>query len=114
MNTHMNETKCPEDPKIPNRSIIRKCQIWGSIIGASLTAGLLILNFSVSSNNYGPGLLIGVISAPSYPLLVSYNLLGFGLTQINPIFGSILLMLANVASYSAIATLVGMVIKSQK
>jgi len=100
--------------KIPNQSIIRKCQIWGSIICASLTAALLIWNFSVGSNNYGPGLLLCVISAPSYPLLVLYNVFGLGFAQINPIFGSILLMLANVASYSVIATFVGMVIKSQK
>ena len=86
-------------PKKHDWSVVRRCQIWGAIVGASLTVGLLIVNFTSSSHNYGPGILLGIISVPSAPLLIVLRLFGLQMIHMNSVMGSFFLTVVNALSF---------------
>jgi hypothetical protein len=103
---------------------VRKAQIIGAVAGALLTIAILIFNANataVNPENYGPAMLLGLVSLPSFPMLALCKVIGLKFLfddNHNQGGASIplecLLVAANVISYFAIGTFIGVLIQSLK
>ena len=114
----------PEAPKRRGWSIVRKAQIIGAVTGALLTVAILIFNADATSanpENYGPVILLGLVSFPSLPLLALCKMLGLKFLFDNnhnegeaSMSLDCLLVAVNAISYFVIGTIIGLSIRSFK
>ena len=120
----MNEIPNPETPNKRGLSIICKSQFIGAVTGGLLTIVILILNMyatSVNPEDYGPAMLLGMVSIPSIPLLVLCRVFGLKfLFDNNDAQGGASVLLdcviiaANTFSYFLIGTCIGWIIGAFK
>ena len=93
-------------------SAIRRCQVWGAILGSSITALFWILNFNSSSHNLVPMMLIELISIPSLPILLILKLFGFELIHQGEIEAVLCSVAVNAITYFLVGTMIGIIISA--
>jgi hypothetical protein len=107
-----------ENPETPKRPFVRKSVVVGAIIGAlagaSLTITALILNSTSDSHDYGPAMLLGLISTPSVPLLMFLGLFGLKFINMNPTVAFPYLVSVDAISYCLIGAIIGWFIQQFK
>ncbi len=99
----MNDPERNESLRQRRRFIIIKALLIGTVTGALLTVGSFYWNANTDSHNYGPAIILGIVSIPSIPV---FKLMGYHLT-LDASSSLYILISANSCSYSLIGAGVG-------
>jgi hypothetical protein len=89
--------------------------ILGAIVGAALTVGLAFLNSASDSHDYGPAILIGIVSIPSTPILSVLGLVGLKFIKMSDSTNAFAyLAIVNGISYCLVGFVIGWLIQQLK